>query len=79
MSRVYVLAIANLARMAIGRAIDALDMDLDFCRDADARRADPRLIDLALEIRHARTHLALAARKAAEIVAAPRAAEEGEP
>ena len=40
-------------------------------RDAEAERADPRLIDLAREIGHARTHLALAARKAAEILSAP--------
>lgn len=41
-------------------------------RDAEAERADPRLIDLAREIGHARTHLALAARKAAEILSAPK-------
>lgn len=40
-------------------------------RDAEAERADPRLIDLAREVGHARTHLALAARKAAEILSAP--------
>lgn len=40
-------------------------------RDTDAERDDPRLIDLAREIGHARTHLALAARKAAEILSAP--------
>lgn len=45
-------------------------------RDADAERADPRLIDLAHEIGHARTHLLLAARKAAEIMNAPR--DEGD-
>lgn len=48
-------------------------------RNADAERADPRLLDLANEIGHARTHLALAARKAAEIMAAPNAAERDEP
>ena len=74
-SRGYVLEIASLAR-AIRYArheIDAAE------RDAEAERADPRLIDLANEIGHARTHLALAARKAAEIMAAPNAAERDEP
>lgn len=67
---------AAKATSAIRYALDEL---AEAKRDAEAERADPRLLDLAHEIGHARTHLALAARKAAEIVAAPRAAEEGEP
>lgn len=78
MSRGYVRAVAGMAQGTVGRAIDALDRDGAPVRLADAERADPRLIDLANEIGHARTHLALAARKAAEIIAAPRAAEGDE-
>lgn len=61
--------IARVSGSAIGFALHELAAAPD--RDADAERADPRLIDLAREIGHARTHLALAARKAAEIMHAP--------
>ena len=65
-----------------GKASRAIRCSLDELaeakRNADAERADPRLLDLANEIGHARTHLALAARKAAEIMSAPRG-EVGEP
>lgn len=67
------------ARIAID-AVRAAKQELDAApeRDAEAERADPRLIDLAREIGHARTHLVLAARKAAEILSAPaRAHDEG--
>lgn len=60
---------AALCNRAIRFARHELDAAPE--RDAEAERADPRLIDLAREIGHARTHLALAARKAAEILSAP--------
>lgn len=66
--------IAETAGAAIRSARHALDAAPE--RDAEAERADPRLIDLAREIGHARTHLALAARKAAEIFVTP--AKEGD-
>ena len=61
--------IAEMSGYAIRFARHALDAVPE--RDSDAECADPRLIDLAREIGHARTHLALAARKAAEILSAP--------
>lgn len=61
--------IAEISGSAIRSARHALDAAPE--RGAEAERADPRLIDLAREIGHARTHLALAARKAAEILSAP--------
>ena len=61
--------IAQVSGSAIRSAQNALDDAPGMWEGAE--RADPRLIDLAREIGHARTHLALAARKAAEITHAP--------